>query len=345
MQRFYKTIRNKIPSTYNSTLTKLIYKYSDKPYVKKDSVKGQKFPAGEKGGLILSADFELAWAYRFSKESDDPYSHALEKARQERENMPILINLFEERTIPITWATVGHLFLKESRKEDFDWMEKIPHYDTRCIRFGNGEWFDNVPLSRWQDAPEWYAPDLVNNILQSIVKHEIGTHTFSHINFSDGICPPKVAEDEIRASIMAMQLYGIKPESICFPAGSWGNVPVLKKLGIKIYRRKINGLQLAYPYYDEHGLLVTLSTDAFDRIHQSWSASDYRFRYKKAIDKAIMTGTVAHFVFHPSMDPWMITEVMDWVTDYAVQLRNRGLLWVGTMAGIARYINGNKIYN
>jgi len=339
--KFYSYFRKQLPPNYQARLTKLVFLFSGKPFVKKDELSFEKkFPNNERGGLILSADFEMAWAFRYTKEVSEPVHFALEKAKQERQNFNLLLPLFEKYDVPVTWATVGHLFLSECNKETHSWMRRIPYFENKFWEFRKGDWFDDDPNSNFNESPEWYAPDLIQMIKKSGVKHEIATHTFSHIDFSEKNCPPEVADDEIKACIEHMSESGFpNPKSICFPSGSYGNVAILKKYGIQIYRRKIKEFQLAYPNYDEVGLLVTLSSDAFDRSLSSWSAKDYQYKYKKALNKAIKTGTVAHFMFHPSMDPWMITEVMDPVLKYAVQKRNEGKLWIGTMGEIADFIN------
>lgn len=336
----YKGLRNKLPDSFAGSLTKLTRAVRGKPILMpQERIIYQGFPKNQKGGMILSADFELSWAPRFSKRSSNALENALKLAKQERKNVPQFVKLFEKYDIPVTWATVGHLFLDHYDAFDHNAIKRIPYFETDWIKFTEGDWFDSVPRSSWQDAPEWYCPDLIKMIMDSKVDHEIATHTFSHVNFSDKYCPPEVADDEISASIKAMKPYGIYPVSICFPFGSWGNVPVLKKYGIKIYRRKLLAYQLAYPYKDEHGLLVTHSTDAFDRSNPTYSANTYKSRLIKAINKAIKTGTVAHFVFHPSMDPWMISEVMEGVMKYAAQKRAEGMLWIGTMKDIAEHIH------
>jgi peptidoglycan/xylan/chitin deacetylase (PgdA/CDA1 family) len=338
--QLYKKIRKKLPASLAGALTKLARIIKGKPIVMPQELLVYKgFPNHQKGGMILSADFELAWAPRFTKRHPNPLEHAIKLAKQERKNVPQLLSLFEKHHIPVTWATVGHLFLSSYDEFDHNAMKRIPHFETEWIRFTEGDWFDNVPKTSWQEAPEWYCPDLIKMIISSKVNHEIATHTFSHVNFSDKYCPPEVADDEINASMNVMKPYGITPVSICFPFGTWGNVPVLKKHGIKIYRRKLLAYQMAYPYKDEHGLLVTLSTDAFDRSNPAYSAKSYKARFIKAINKAIKTGTVANFVFHPSMDPWMISEVMDEVLGYAAKKRDEGALWIGTMKEIAEHIN------
>jgi hypothetical protein len=267
----------------------------------------------------------------------------LDKARQARINFPKLIELFDQYNIPVTWATVGHLLLKECSDDSHDWMQRIPYFNNRCWKYVQGDWFDHDPHSSLEKDPEWYAPDLVESILGSVTEHEIATHTFSHIDFSYKNCPREVAEDEMQACVNAMKTYNLKMESICFPSGTWGHTEILKKYGIKIYRKKLDKDVVAYPYRDKDDMLVTPTSESLGRLHESWSAEYYISRYVKNIQKAIRTGTIAHFMFHPSMDEWTVNHVMPKVLEHAFNKRLKGELWIGTMADIARYINSNAV--
>src|SRR5262245_20894120 len=55
----------------------------------------------------IAADFEMSWAFRHRSPEE-----ARERGRQERENVPYILRLLEDYACPITWATVGHLFLE-----------------------------------------------------------------------------------------------------------------------------------------------------------------------------------------------------------------------------------------
>src|SRR5438105_4494715 len=68
-------------------------------------------PGGHSAALIISADLELAWAWRYARRVKDPLGFARHKARQGRRNLGALLDLFDQYELPITWATVGHLFL------------------------------------------------------------------------------------------------------------------------------------------------------------------------------------------------------------------------------------------
>ena len=191
----YGSVRGIAPQNINGILGKLAFSLGEKPLVKYDKIEPDtKFPNLEKGGLIISADFEMALAWRYSKTGTDH----VKKGKIERENIPKIIEVLERFNIPITFATVGHLFLKNCDRGDHDWMKRIPHFDDHW-KFTDGDWYDHDPYSDYKSTPEWYAPDLIRMIIDSNVEHEIGTHTFSHIDFSYKNCPPEVAEDEIEA--------------------------------------------------------------------------------------------------------------------------------------------------
>ena len=284
----------------------------------------------------MSADFELAWAWRFSKTGADP----VKKAETARANMPVILDDLEKYNIPVTFATVGHLFLERCAKGDHDRMHRIPHFDDHW-KFTDGDWYQHDPYSDVVKDPAWYAPDIVRLIQNSKIKHEIGTHTFSHIDFSYGNCPPEVANDEIAACKDAAMKYNIDLRSMVFPGGTWGNIEVLKQHGIKIYRKSAE-YELAYPYFDDHGLLVTVSSAALDSNKFNWSSEYFLKKYKVYIDKAIKTSSIAHFWFHPSFDPWFLENVFPGILEYVNEKRKEGLLWVGTMGAMADHIN-NKV--
>lgn len=339
MRRLYSSVRKKMGPKYKGNLSKFAFKITNKPIIKKDKIPPEiKFPNNEKGGLIISADFEMAWAWRYTKTGADCFA----KGRRERENFPQIIKILEKNNIPITFATVGHLLLEKCTRGDHEWMAKISHFDDHW-KFTSGDWYDYDPYSDYETSPEWYAPDLVQMIKDSTVDHEIGTHTFSHIDFSNKNCLPEVADDEIKACIDAAKKFDVKIESIVFPGGTWGNIEVLKKHNFTIYRKR-NNFDMAYPYRDDFGLLVTTSSRCLEYdLDYGWSAEYFLDRLKKYINKAIATNTIAHLWFHPSLDPFILYNIFPGILSYSANLREKGLLWIGTMRDIASHINQNKV--
>jgi peptidoglycan/xylan/chitin deacetylase (PgdA/CDA1 family) len=339
MKKQYKKLRKYLSVKQKGNLSRVSHFVLNKPFVKRDNIDPKKkFPNYERGGLIISADFEMAWAWRYTKTNAD----FLQKGRIERENMPKILKILEDYDIPITFATVGHLFLENCKRGAHDWMRRIPHFDDHWS-FTHGDWYDHDPYSCYKEAPEWYAPDLIRSILDSKTVHEIGTHTFSHIDFSYSNCPQEVADDEVKACKITAETYGVTLESIVFPGGTWGNIETLKKHGFNIYRKK-NNFDLAYPYRDMHGLLVTTSSGSLEyNLHYGWTPDYYLNRLKKYVDKAIKLNSLVHLWFHPSIEPYILDRLFPPFFDYIRKLRNKGVLWIGTMKSIAGHIDKNNI--
>ena len=313
---------------------KFAFALTRKPFAKPSNIpQDKRFPNKYKASLVISADFELGWAFRYSKANPNP----VKMAERARRNFPFLLNKFEEYNIPITWATVGHLFLKECKNGDHDWMHRIPYFENRNWLYNRGDWFDCDPHTYWENAKEWYAPDLIEKILNSKVKHEIGCHSFSHIDLTYKNCPKEVADDEIKACIDAVKKWGIKLKSFVFPGGTYGNYEILKKYGLTSYRKTL-GYELSYPIVDKKGLVVIPVSTGLDDNGLGWSKGYFIKRYKKYINKAIKTGTVCHFWFHPSLDRWFLYNVFPELLKYASEKRDKGELFIATMNDIAEYI-------
>jgi peptidoglycan/xylan/chitin deacetylase (PgdA/CDA1 family) len=334
-----KKAYKKLPAGLKSEISKLNFYLSGHPKYRKDNVKEKKFPGNYRGGLIITADFELGWALRYSKSGADPVEYAM----RERRNVPHILETLDKYDVPITWATVGHLFLKECEKGDHDWMKRIPYFDDHW-KYTEGDWFDCDPYTKWEDGKAWYAPDLIEQIIDAKANHEIACHTFSHIDCSYKNCPPEVIDDEMKASQDVVAEWGLpQMSSIAFPGGTAGNYETLKKHGINIYRKKYSDFQLTYPFRDKTGLLVTATGPLIQIRYAEWSMDYTLYRYKKAIDKAIKTGTIVHLWFHPSQEERTFDELLPLILDYSDKRRKEGDLWIGTMRDIADHINENNV--
>ncbi len=312
-------------------LSKCLFVLKNRPTAVSD-IQNRDFSA--KSTFIISADFELGWAFRYSKQN--PYPEKI--SQRARENFSFLLKIFEDYSIPITWATVGHLFLKVCKKGEHDWMHRIPYFENRNWLYNKGDWFDCDPYTNWNKAKTWYAPDLIESILKSKVKHEIGCHSFSHIDLTYNNCPQEVADDEVKACVNAAREWGIKLQSFVFPGGTYGNFEVLKKYGFTSYRRTLK-YELMSPFTDRNGLIVIPVSTGLGNNNLGWNSEYFIKRYKKYIDRAVKTGTVCHFWFHPSIDEWFLHNVFPEILRYADEKREEGKLWIGTMNQLANQIN------
>ncbi len=143
-----------------------------------------------------------------------------------RSCIDILLKLFQKYKIPATWAIVGHLFLDHCEKKD-----GVPHKDMPRFK---EDWYFSDPCTDIEKDPLYYGRDIVEDILASSVKHEIGYHSFSHVVFSK--CSREVAKAEIKEGIKLAKNFGITLKSFIFPKNKIGHIDLLKKYGFEIYR-------------------------------------------------------------------------------------------------------------
>ncbi|MCK5344097.1 MAG: polysaccharide deacetylase family protein, partial [Candidatus Heimdallarchaeota archaeon] len=245
--------------------------------------------------LCISVDFELSWAFRYGKPIPE-----LDRGIKTRENFHNFLNLFERYSVPLTWATVGHLFLESCIRDIKTGLAhpEMPRpksfYENSYWKWKEGDWYHHDPCTDYKNDPNWYAPDLIDQILESRVEHEIGIHTFSHIDFSLENCDPNLAEAEIKKCIELMKERGLDPKSMVFP-GNFQNYPeILRDAGIIAFRG-VSRIDLSYPSEKCVGL--------WD-IHQSYFLYPHRKTplktIKRYLNKALKKKYVFHLAFHPS---------------------------------------------
>lgn len=332
-------------SLYKSAKAWISFRLERNPEVEKPRLDYRNYiPQPYEGVVIVSADFELAWAWRFDRLNPDPIKNSIELARKERTNIPKLLALSEQYNIPVTWGTVGHLFLDHcipSGNIHHPEMKRIPFFENTWWKYTDGDWFFHDPASSTKAAPEWYAPDLVRQILDSKVKHEIGCHTFSHISCSDVNCPAEVLEDELKASQQAADPFGIRLESFIFPGHTMGNYNVLRKAGYTSMRSNYINV-LGYPNLHRNGLwehktTMELGYNKLFPVHHNLK------RYRVILEKCMQNRQVCNLWFHPSFGDINIQKILPKV--YAMLDANRDKLWITTMKEYTAWLNSRKNEN
>lgn len=124
--------------------------------------------------VTFSIEIELGWGLI-------QYDNlaALSRRRQaETQALDRLLTLCDELHIPFTFDVVGHLLLDEPLSSYNGGHET--------------DWFKNIPKTGPAEDPEFYAPDLIDRIRSASVDHEIGTHTFTHVE------PANISRDTLR---------------------------------------------------------------------------------------------------------------------------------------------------
>jgi peptidoglycan/xylan/chitin deacetylase (PgdA/CDA1 family) len=298
-------------------------------------------PGGTKTALLISADLELAWAWRYAIMHPHPLVLAQQKAEQTRRNMPLLLDLFDRYNVPVTWGVVGHLFLEGCERVGGRAHPDLPrpaYFANEHWRYINGDWYDADPCSDFRCDPAWYAPDLIQAILSAKVKHEIACHTFSHIDCSDEHCPPEVMDAELGECQRLARRCGVELRSFVFPGNRVGNLASLKKYGFTAYRWH-GRYELDLPQRDEHGLWRIPGGVCWEKP-EAWPVKAWIKALKRCVDRALETGTVLHLWFHPSCEPVDVEEVFPAVLDHAMTHRDLQIVTMDTIADRLTLIGG-----
>lgn len=322
-----------------SSLSKINFQLGRNPKIEKTHDFRKYIPEPYKAIFTLSADFELAWAWRYSKAYADPVDGALQRARLARSNMPLILKYCEDYHIPVTWATVGHLFLKSCACNGglpHPEVARIAHFENDYWKFAHGDWFKDDPCSNYQEAPEWYCPDLLDLIQASPLNHEIGCHTFSHIDCRDEVCSSEVFASELRKCQELAQERGVELKTLIFPAHTVGNLDTLARLEFTNYRTN-DGNVLGYPVLHQNGLWEIKSSFHLEQRSQ-WSDAYQIYRAQTIIDRAIQHNSHCHFWFHPSFPAQYLQQVFPMVLAYLDQHRDEIL--ITTMQEYVDWLNG-----
>src|SRR5215510_1712817 len=123
--------------------------------------------AMQHGAFVISLDFELMWGVRDKRTIDDYGANV----RGVREVVPALLDLFAERNIACTWATVGLLFFSTNAAMRAALPAPKPRYSD--ARLSSYNYLDEVGADEERD-PHYYGLSLIKRILDHPAQ-EIGT--------------------------------------------------------------------------------------------------------------------------------------------------------------------------
>lgn len=183
----------------------------------------------DRGALVVSLDFELAWGVHDSLGADGAYRDHLMGAR---EAVPRLLDVFAKYGVAATWATVGFLFA-ESRAEleAFSPDERPTYADPRRdpYRYAIGE--DE------RDDPTRFAPSLVRAIADA-PRQEVASHTFSHYYCLEPGQTPEQFEADLRAAVAIASARGVELRSLVLPRHQVRDdyLPRIARAGFRVHR-------------------------------------------------------------------------------------------------------------
>ncbi|WP_440991921.1 polysaccharide deacetylase family protein [Haloarchaeobius baliensis] len=169
------------------------------------------------GTVVLSVDAELAWGFH------DKSSPPMARIAAAREGWRALLDVFDEHELPATWAVVGHLFLSSCDGSHPD----IP---------APPGWFSAERDGDLADEVLFCAPELVGDIGRADTEHDLGIHTFSHVQFGALETTAALARTEIELAVDVARQAGFDPASFVFPRNDVGHRSELADSPILCYR-------------------------------------------------------------------------------------------------------------
>lgn len=330
----------------------------------------------DKGVFTISLDFELLWG------SFDSGKHRKFIAHFERNGgafhttrsiVDRLLALFRKYDVRVTWATVGHLFLDSCEMSD---GVKHPDMPRANHSWFNEDWYKYDPSLNLQAEPLWYGRDMVERILAAQPRHEIASHSFSHVIFSDRGCTRQVAEAEVRKCVDLASSFDLKLNSFVFPRNEMGHLDVLKENGFSVargpapfwfFKPRIRALRRAGHMLDDlaamtpscglpersvSGLWIVPVSMFLQSMDGARRLIPVRSRIKKGlkgIERAVAERSLFHLSFHPTENLCFHTDQMfqalEEIVAHAAMRRDRGELEVMTMSDIGLHceqgVNGN----
>ncbi len=247
----------------------------------------------KKASFVLSIDLELAWGVWDKLDN----LHIKRILDMERMICKKLINILDENNIPVTWAVVAALL------------------DNKNKMVNN------------QNQEAWYAPDILDNILNSNEKHLIASHSYNHKEFQN--CSKDEINEDFEKATFFFKSKNINTDVFVFPRNKVFHIDILKKFKFRTYRsvdkswyRRIynynkylgkisNIIDKAVPIktnsvittVDKFGLIeiptsiLLISKNGIRNIISDFSMLK---KIKNGIDLAIAKNECFHIWFHPS---------------------------------------------
>ncbi|MCA1818080.1 MAG: polysaccharide deacetylase family protein [Acidobacteria bacterium] len=330
---------------------------------------GRRAPSFERGVFTVSLDFELMWGSfdspkfekflaHFGRAGGDAYAET-------RGIVERLLALFRRYDVRATWATVGHLFLERCEERAGVKHPEMPR--ARHTWFAR-DWYEFDPCRSAREEPLWYGRDMVLKILAAEPRHDLGSHSFSHVIFGDAGCTREVAEAEVRRCVELAGELGLKLESFVFPRNRPGHLDVLREHGFSVARgeapfwfAKFRSRTLRRAGHVMDDLLavtpdcglplksadgvwiapVSMFLQSMDGARRLIPARSRVRKATKGIERAVREKTIFHLSFHPTENLCFRTDEMfralEEIVAHAARRRDEGALEVMTMADIAAH--------
>lgn len=165
-------------------------------------------------------EIELGWGSVFSPSTERHSQFSGPERTLETKRLQQLLALCEKYDLPISFDVVGHLLLNSCDGHN------APHQ----------EWFQEYdPMDDKNNSALYYAPDMVAEISNSNIPHEICSHTYSHIP-TDEMSPESISWELMKSQTVHKQAGYQKPTSLVTPQHRSISREIVKNNGISVLR-------------------------------------------------------------------------------------------------------------
>ncbi len=339
--------------------------WASNPKLSQEGVYIEPLPNGTQGALAFSFDWESAMGGPIHSKGMEVHDRAgaAQHGLEMRQGAEWLNKLFARYTIKATFYATGYNFLDGnperrafSGNPTYQWA--IPKYGWQSDYWLTHPWYSDDPYGTTQSDSAWYFGDQTRTLLSA--GHEIASHTFGHL-YVRGSNPKELATD-MDEWLSAAKAIGVPaPTTFAFPWRSSNSLSadyydVLYQRGIRAVTR-LYGPDLK-DLYTISAPLVYTDNIANAKVYSSISVMpDFllgapsgnageeaagggisRDEGLRAISETLARRGTTSFWQHPEqlISPSVQSTWQDVVAAAAGQ-RDKGRLWIGTVADITAY--------
>lgn len=235
-----------------------------------------------KGAFVLTFDVETA----NDLVHDMNLKSAVNIGLKTRKALLSVKAMAEKYEIPITLFCTGHAILESCDKHRygvFDWADMKHGFASFWPK---KDWFCYDPGTNCEKDPAWYFGDVIKLFIDSVVPHEIGSHTFGHIRCD--LVQKDTFLDDMAMLKEASKGLGITLRSHAYPWDRPRYMDQLSSLSIKICRWK--GGKIIATIEKRSGVSI---------VYESLCGRPYLALIKRGIDVAIRNRAVFLWMLHP----------------------------------------------
>ncbi|MDQ3929923.1 MAG: hypothetical protein M3328_12365, partial [Chloroflexota bacterium] len=331
----------------------------DKAMLWKDGAHVEAHPYGRLGALAFSFDWETAMGgavHSKGMAEHDPRA-AAEHGLDMRQGADWLNDLFVRNHISATFYGTGYNLLDGntgrrtfSGNPTYDWAAPENGWETDY--WTSHPWYGDDPYGTYESHPAWYFGDQTRRLLAA--GHEIASHTFGHI-YVRGSDVPSMTVDTGEWLNAAAAMGVPAPTTFAFPWRSSNSLKadmydMLYGKGVRAVTR-IYALDMADQYtlaavkaYPNMAVMPDFllgegSSTAGEEAEGATIGADQGLR---VIEETVSRRGTTSFWTHPEVladGPAFASERESWqrVVEAAASERDRGRLWIDTVARITAY--------